>query len=361
MKVLITGGAGFIGSHAADYALSLGMEVVVIDNLSTGNEAFVDPRCKLYRVDVGDKEVADIFQLEQPDACIHLAEQTDLDETIVARGLNPNLRNLISLLDVCKEYGIKKFIYGSSADVYGDHELIPADETFHCSPLAAGGLSKLAPEEYIKVYGALYQLNYTILRYTDVFGLRQKRHGAGGFISEIIETYINGKRPLIHGKGLQAKDFIYVTDAAAAAIQCLNRGKREIYNIGTGRSTRIIELFEMMNSMLNQKIKPHFVSARPEDKAHQIVSCEKAREQLGWTAKINLHEGLTQLLGDFIYQQFMEKMSQRPTRKSRTARTPDKRRKAKVPFTISKMKSLGTMGAKRIRRSGNHSNRSNCI
>lgn len=309
MKVLITGGAGFIGSHTVDRAIEAGLEVIVIDNLSTGREANLHPGCKLYRMDVASTELRNIFELEKPDYCIHLAEKTDLNEAMVVRGLSPNLRGLIYLLDLCKEFAIKKLVYGSSAEVYGTSEPIPVDETAPCAPVSCTGMSKLAPEEYIKLYGALYGLNYTILRYTNVYGCRQKRYGNGGVISAFLETYVNGERPVIHGKGLQSRDFVYVSDVAAANVRALSLESSDTYNIGTGTATSIVDLFEMMNEMTNQKIKPVFVTARPEDHLHVCAAYEKAERDWGWRPSIHLREGLTQLMGDFIYQRFMDKLS----------------------------------------------------
>ncbi|MFE5321307.1 NAD-dependent epimerase/dehydratase family protein [Paenibacillus sp. NPDC056579] len=309
MKVLVTGGAGFIGSHTVEYAKKAGLEVIVVDNFSTGKEQYLDKSCKLYRVDVASKELRDIFELEKPDYCIHLAEKTDFDETMMVRGLSPNLRGLIYLLDLCKEFNIKKLVYGSSAEIYGNTELVPADETAACVPMSGIGMSKLAPEEYIRMYGALYGLNYTILRYANVYGYRQKRFGCGGVISAFMETYVNGERPVIYGKGLQSRDFVYVTDVAEANVRAISRGDGETYNIGTGRSTQIVELFELMNELVNQKLKPLFAQARPADSTNVCVTIQKAEKELGWKPQIQLKEGLAQVLGDFIYNRFMDKLN----------------------------------------------------
>ncbi|MCS7463730.1 NAD-dependent epimerase/dehydratase family protein [Paenibacillus doosanensis] len=309
MKVLITGGAGFIGSHTADCALRAGLEVVVVDNFSAGQEEDIPKGCKVYKADVSGKELRDIFEGEKPDYCIHLAEKNELDESIINRGLSPNLRGLIYLLDLCKEFQIQKLVYASSAEVYGLTESRPADENASCVPVSCMGMSKLAPEEYIRLYGALYGLNYTILRYTNVYGYRQKRFGAGGVISAFLETYVNGERPIIYGKGLQSRDFVCVTDVAEANIQALTRGNGEIYNIGTGVATPIAELFDLMNEMLGQKLKPAYAPARAAEQTHVCVSYAKAAKDLGWTPSVSLREGLTQIAGDFIYKRFMDKLN----------------------------------------------------
>ncbi|OXM85113.1 NAD-dependent epimerase/dehydratase family protein [Paenibacillus rigui] len=305
MKLLITGGAGFIGSHTADFALSMGMEVVVVDSFRSGKEEFVDPKCIVYKADIAGKELRDIFESERPDYCIHLAEQTDGDE-LLARGLNPNLGGLIHLLDMCREFPVKKLVYGSSANVYGATELIPVNESFRCAPLSGSARAKLTSEEYIKQYGALYGIPFTILRYANVYGFRQNSFGDGSVISEIMETYTNGERPVIYGKGMQARDFVYVTDVAAANIQALSIGGGQTYNIGTGRSIRVIDLLNMMNEMMEQKKTPAYMPSRPEDHIHYCISYRKAEEEFGWRPKIHLKEGLTQLLGDFIYRRFMD-------------------------------------------------------
>lgn len=309
MKVLITGGAGFIGSHTVDCAIQAGLDVVVVDNMSTGKEANLHPACKLYRMDVASTELRNIFELEQPDYCIHLAEKTDLNEAMVVRGLSPNLRGLIYLLDLCKEFSIKKLVYGSSAEVYGSYEPKPIDEAAPCAPVSCTGMSKLAPEEYIKLYGALYGLNYTILRYANVYGCRQKRYGSGGVISAFLETFVNGEKAIIQGKGLQTRDFVYVSDVASANVQALSLSNSDTYNIGTGTATSILELFELMNEMTNQKVKPVFVTVRPEDHLHVCVSWDKAAKGWGWSPRIQLREGLTQLMGDFMYQRLMDKIN----------------------------------------------------
>lgn len=306
MKVLLTGGAGFIGSHTAEYALKVGLEVVIVDRLDSEGEVLTNPRCKIYKTDLESRELRDIFEEEAPDYCIHLAEQTDVDESLLYKGLNPNLRGLIHLLDMCREFPVRKFVYGSSADVYGATELLPVDETFRCTPLTASGRAKLSAEEYIKQYGALYGLRYSLLRYTNVYGLRQKSGGSGEVIYDTVDAYVNGERPVLYGKGLQTRDFVYVTDVAAANIQALSLDGGETYNIGSGKSIRIVDLVDMLNEMLDQKAVPKFMPARPEDFVHLCVSNKKAEEQFGWRPRIKLQEGLTQIVGDYMYRRFMD-------------------------------------------------------
>lgn len=307
MKLLLTGGAGFIGSHTADYAIKMGLDVVIIDRLCSGREERTDPRCKVYQMDVSGKELRAIFEQEQPDYCIHLAEQTDVDESLLHRGSNPNLRSLIHLLDLCKEFPVQKLVYASSADVYGATELLPVNEASRCFPLSFNGRAKLSAEEYIKQYGALYGLDYTILRYTNVYGLRQTA-GSSRTIADLLEAYMAGGRPVVYGKGLQLRDFVYVTDVASANMLALSRGSGETYNIGSGRAIRMLDVIETVNELLGLTTLPLFRPARTEDLMHLCVSCTKAEETLGWTPRIKLKEGLTQALGDSIYRRFMDKL-----------------------------------------------------
>ncbi|HEX3033100.1 MAG TPA: NAD-dependent epimerase/dehydratase family protein, partial [Bacillota bacterium] len=203
MKVLVTGGAGFIGSHIADKLVEKGHEVVVVDNLSTGSRDNVNAMCTFYELDITDARLEQIFCREKPQIVIHHAAQIEVPKSLAAPALdaNVNILGTINILECCRRYGVTKLVYASSAAVYGTPAYLPIDEKHPISPLSNYGVSKYAAELYIKCYAQLYGVDYTVLRYANVYGPRQSHSGEGGVISIFASGLLAGKAPLIQGNG----------------------------------------------------------------------------------------------------------------------------------------------------------------
>ncbi|GAB6117189.1 hypothetical protein JCM16816_07860 [Thermoanaerobacter brockii subsp. lactiethylicus] len=201
MKALVTGGAGFIGSNIVDLLIENGYEVVIVDNLSTGKEEFINKKAIFYKKDIIDEDLCKIFEKEKPDYVIHQAAQIDVQKSID----NPvfdakiNVLGTVNLLECCRKSGVKKVIYASSAAVYGNPEYLPIDEVHKINPISYYGISKHTPEHYFVVYRQLYGLKYTILRYANVYGIRQDPKGEGGVISIFLDKMLKGERPIIFG------------------------------------------------------------------------------------------------------------------------------------------------------------------
>ncbi|UZQ83672.1 SDR family oxidoreductase [Thermoanaerobacter sp. RKWS2] len=298
MKVLVTGGAGFIGSNIVDLLIENGHEVVIVDNLSTGKEEFINKKAIFYKKDITDDDLYEIFEKEKPDYVIHQSAQIDVQKSID----NPvfdakvNILGTVNLLKCCRKSGVKKVIYASSAAVYGNPEYLPIDEVHKINPISYYGISKHTPEHYFEVYRQLYGLKYTILRYANVYGIRQDPKGEGGVISIFIDKMLKGERPIIFGDGKQTRDFVYVKDVAKANLLALERGDNEVVNISTNKPTSINELVEMMNKIMNTSLEPIYTEPRKGDIVHSYLDNKKALDVFGWKPEYSLEEGLKETI-----------------------------------------------------------------
>ncbi|QXM06675.1 SDR family oxidoreductase [Crassaminicella indica] len=298
MKVLVTGGAGFIGSHIVDKLVENGDEVIIIDNLSTGNMENINKKAVFYEADIRDKEIDKIFEVEKPEVVIHHAAQIDIQKSIKDPMFDGdvNIIGTINLLENCKKYKVRKIIYASSAAVYGTPKYLPVDEKHRVSPISYYGISKHTPEHYIKVYAELYGIKYTILRYANVYGIRQDPKGEGGVVSIFLDLLLNGKNPTIFGDGEQTRDYIYVEDIASANVKALKLADNEICNISTNKKTTVTELFNMMRDILKSECNAIYGDERKGDIKHSTLNNEKAMKLLDWEPGYSIGEGLTKTI-----------------------------------------------------------------
>ncbi|HRI88955.1 MAG TPA: NAD-dependent epimerase/dehydratase family protein, partial [Candidatus Hydrogenedentes bacterium] len=246
MKVLVTGGAGFIGSHVVDQLVDAGHGVAVIDNLSTGVRSYVNPRTTFYEKSIGDADIIEIFEREKPDAVCHLAAQINVTESVKNPGFDAqtNIVGTINLLEASVRTGVKRFIFSSTGGaIYGSPKKLPAGEDTVPEPLSPYATSKLATEEYIKMYSRTHPLTYVVLRYSNVFGPRQVPHGECGVCAVLTELMLKGKQPTLYGFGDPIRDYIYVGDVARANVLALERGDNLIMNISNGTGTTVNEIF----------------------------------------------------------------------------------------------------------------------
>jgi UDP-glucose 4-epimerase len=294
MKVVVTGGAGFIASHIVDALVDIGHQVAVIDNLSTGKREYINSRALFYELDIMDPNVASVFQTFQPEILIHHAAQIEVRSSM----LNPisdattNIIGSIQLLEFCRVYGVRKIIYASSAAVYGVPVTLGVSEEHPIHPQSCYGVSKHTVEHYIDVYSRLYGLDYTILRYANVYGVRQDPKGEGGVISVFIDKWLHGTLPVIYGDGKQTRDFIYVKDVVQANLAALTKGSKTIVNIGTNHETSINELLALMNDIFNKSLMPVYKEKRPGDIEHSRLDNRLAKERLAWEPQYSLRVGL---------------------------------------------------------------------
>lgn len=303
-KVLVTGGAGFIGSHLVDLLIDNGHDVVVIDNLSSGKKENLNPRSKFYQTDVLN-DLSEIFEMERFEFVFHEAAQMNVRRSIE----NPmfdsrvNIEGSINVLENCRRFGVKKIIFASSGGaVYGDTTRIPTPENHPLRPVSPYGLSKATVERYLDFYKHLYGLPYLALRYANVYGPRQNPAGEAGVAAIFTELLLKAKAPTINGDGSKTRDFVYISDVVDATLLSLKTKKVGVYNIGTGKETSIKEIFEMLRATLGVEIKPIHAADQPGEQLRSCISFYRINRALGWEPKINLRDGLKKTTDYFSKQ-----------------------------------------------------------
>ena len=295
MRMLVTGGAGFIGSHTVDGYIEQGHDVVVIDDLSTGKAENVNQRASFVKIGIEDPSVEEIFREHNPEVLNHHAAQMDVRRSVE----NPlfdagvNLLGTLNLLQNCVKYDVKKVVFASSGGtVYGEQEKFPADEEHPLKPLSPYGVSKLAGEKYLYFYKMAHGLEYTALRYANVYGPRQNPHGEAGVVAIFIQKLLSGEQPVINGDGLQTRDFVYVEDVAQANIVALEGDKSGEFNIGTGIETDINTIFRKLLEITGIDAEEVHAPTKPGEQQRSVIDNSKAREILNWSPGISLEDGL---------------------------------------------------------------------
>lgn len=298
MKILVTGGAGFIGSHIVDRLVLEGHETIVIDNLSTGNNAYLPSQVRLYQIDILSLETERVFAEEKPDCVIHHAAQVDVTLSLQDPMLDAksNILGTLRLLALCRQHQVKKFIYASSCAVYGESDDCSIKEDFDINPISFYGLSKFTPEIYIRLYSSLFGLSYTIFRYANVYGPRQTPKGEGGVISIFTRKMLEGNPIQIFGDGNQTRDFVYVKDVAKANALALTHGDHHILNIGTDTKTSINALFQTISSLTGYTRTPEYLPQRPGDIRFSRLDASEAKRVLGWQPSYSLETGLKETI-----------------------------------------------------------------
>ena len=296
MKVLVTGGAGFIGSHIVDTLIESGYEVVVVDNLSTGKKEYLHDKAVFYNLELHSKQLDGVFAKELPDFVIHAAAQVDVSISINDPYYDAysNILGTIHLLDLCREYQVKKVIYASSCAVYGETGDYSIQESSIIQPISFYGASKYTPEQYIQLYQKLYGLSFTILRYANVYGPRQTPKGEGGVISIFVKKLLKNENPIIYGDGTQTRDFVYVKDVAHANLLALTKGENQIFNVSLNKKTSINELFLLLSLLIPHSAVPIYKPSRNGDILYSRLDNQKAKELLGWQPEFDLFKGLSE-------------------------------------------------------------------
>ena len=267
MKILVTGGSGFIGSHIVDQYVALGHDVAVVDDLSTGSEANHNAKVKYYRLDVGSLKLAEVLAAERPQVVNHLAAQIDLRKSLEdpLKDAEINILGTLNLLSQAQKAGVKKFIFSSSAAVYGQQHVFPADETHRVEPQTPYGIGKLAAEFYLKHFQRLYQIPCVIFRYANVYGPRQNSLGEAGVISIFATKLLQGEAPVIFGDGKQTRDFVFVEDVVACHAKALDADVSGIYHVATGIETDLNRLMRTMIDIVGSKVKPRYAPPKLGD------------------------------------------------------------------------------------------------
>ena len=298
MRVLVTGGAGFIGSHVADVLIEAGHSVSIVDNLweyGGGKREHVHPKAHFYRVDIRNKtDLIGVFAGEQPEVVCHLAAQYSLrfsmQEPVIDAQVN--ILGLINLLQCCTTFGTRKVVFASSAAVHGPVDAMPITESTPQRPATPYGITKMASEHYLRFWKAQYNLDYTILRYGNVYGPRQDANGVSGVVAIFIGKMLRGYPIRIDWDGRQAKDYVYVRDVARANLLALSQGGGETYCIATGKGTSVNWLYELIAHILGHGVETIPGPKQAGDVPLIVFNCSKAKEQLGWVPEMGLEDGL---------------------------------------------------------------------
>jgi len=298
VKILITGGAGFIGSHAVDLYIAQGHEVVVVDDLSTGRKANLNPAAHFYKCDIRDPQVEDIIRREQPQVINHHAAQMDVRYSVTHPlfDADVNVLGSLHLIELARQHGVKRFIYISSGGAaYGEPEYLPCDEAHPVNPICPYGTSKHTVEHYLYLYEKNFGLPYIVLRYPNVYGPRQNPAGEAGVIAIFTGKLLSGETAVINGDGEQLRDYVYVGDCASANLLALDSSRPSgIYNIGSGKGTSVNELFALVKQLTGSRQLPVHGPAKLGETRHIYLDAGKAIRDLGWRQHVSLEQGLEQ-------------------------------------------------------------------
>lgn len=294
-KALVTGGAGFIGSHLVDMLIEKGYKVSVIDNLSSGKRKNLNPKAKFYKIDICDPKISSVFKKEKPDFVFHLAAHIEARESVKdpVSDAKINILGSINVLENCRKFKVKKIIFSSSGgEVYGDAKIIPTSEDYPPKPLSPYGAGKFAVEKYLDVYQALYNISYVALRFGNVYGPRQNPHGEAGVVAIFTGKMLNKEKPFIHGDGKQSKDYIFIEDVVSAAILALKSDIAGPVNLGTGKESSVLEIFNKIKKLTGSGIEAVHVPLPSCSFKRGCLSIKKAKRVLGWEPKYDLDKGL---------------------------------------------------------------------
>lgn len=307
MKILVTGGAGFIGSHVVDALVERDDEVVIVDNLSTGFERNINPKAKFYQLSICDRELAKVFERERPQVVSHQAAQTVVTKSTLEPVFDAeqNILGSLSVILNCLKFGVNKIVYASSGGaVYGEPKYCPVDENHPVDSLSPYGVSKHTVEHYLQLYNVEHGLNYVVLRYGNVYGARQNPEGEAGVVAIFARQMLRGQQPTIFGSGDKTRDYVHVSDVVAANLLAIEGGKNTIYNIGTGVETSDQEMFDTMAELLGYRSLPNYAQVRKGEIFRICLECSKAQRELGWQPRASLKEGLSQTI---TYYRSLEK------------------------------------------------------
>ena len=304
MKILVTGGAGFIGSNIVEKKKKKKHAVVIVDNLATGNIKNINKKAKFYKVSVCDKKKIDeIFKKEKIDIVIHHAAQLDVRKSVAdpCFDADVNIKGALNILEACKNTKVKKIIFASSGGtIYGECGTKAPDEKSFANPLSPYGVAKLSVEHYIKAYSALYGLKYTVLRYANVYGPRQDVNGEAGVVAIFIGKMTANKEVFIFGNGKQLRDYVYVKDVVSENIKALTKGNNEIINIGTQKTFSVNQLVKELSAITHYKNKPIFKPKRNGELFKSFLNISKAKKVLNWEPKVSIKEGLKNTVEYFV-------------------------------------------------------------
>lgn len=298
-KCIVTGGAGFVGSNLVDKLVSLGHQVVIIDDLSSGNKDYLNPQAKFYQVDICSLEIEQIFSTEKPELVWHLAAHIFVPASIT----NPELDNKINILGALNilqnayKNKVKKLVFTSSGGaVYGDTLEIPTKETTLCEPISPYGIHKLTFEKYLNYYYKIFGFKYTALRPSNIYGPRQFKEGEAGVISIFVDNIVANKKCLVTGTGKQTRDFVYVDDVVDALVKASQSDFVGEINIATAKEVDLLQVLDLLQKISGKKIEIEHIAERIGEQMRSCLDAGLAQKVLDWQAQVNLEQGLEKTL-----------------------------------------------------------------
>ncbi len=302
MKILVTGGAGFIASHVVDAYVAAGHDVVVVDDLSSGRHENLNPKARFVQLDVQDPAIGALFERERPEVLNHHAAQMDVRRSVADPVFDArvNLIGLLNLMEHGRRHGLRRVIFASTGGaIYGEQDTFPAPEGHPLAPLSPYGVAKLASERYLYFYSAAYGISYLACRYGNVYGPRQNPHGEAGVIAIFTEKLLRGELPVINGDGKQTRDYVYVGDLVRANVAALSSDHCGALNFGTGIESDVNTLFGHLVRLCGSAAPERHGPAKPGEQRRSVIDAAAAARVLGWRPEVSLEEGLRQTVAWF--------------------------------------------------------------
>ena len=304
MNILVTGGAGFIGSHVVDEYIREGHNVVVVDDLSTGSRQNLNPKARFYHCDIRTEQLSEVFQKERIDVMNHHAAQMDVRKSVLDPMYDASVNVLggLNLFEHARKNGVKKIIFASTGGaIYGEQDFFPADEEHPTRPLSPYGITKLVTEKYLFYYEKVHGIDYVVLRYANIYGPRQNPHGEAGVVAIFCSKFLSGDQPLINGDGKQTRDYTYVEDVVKANLAALSYKWSGVFNVGTSIETDVNALFHELRKHLNPGCKEQHGPAKQGEQLRSVISFKKIEQELKWKPRVFIDEGL-QLTAEYFKQ-----------------------------------------------------------
>jgi len=302
MKILVTGGAGFIGSHIVDRLIQESHDVVIADNLTTGKRRHINRAANFYRADIRSRWLERVFRRERPTVVCHHAAQMDVRRSVEDPmfDADTNIMGTLNVLRYAVKYGVRKVIFASSGGaVYGEPNQLPVSESHPAHPVSPYGISKMVGDEYLRYFHENDGIEYVSLRYANVFGPRQDPHGEAGVVAIFTQKMLQNEQPIINGNGRQTRDFVYVDDVVEANMAALGKEAHGIYNVGTGQETTVNELFTLLAGFVNPAIREVHGPAKKGEQMKIALDSSRLHRELDWDPKVSLKDGLERTVASY--------------------------------------------------------------